>query len=109
MSAVAILHSQQQRHTQRVSQYLHSADPVEIPFYGGLPIGKSMMYDYLNVQIADLFSQDYSSSILYREQKIVSVVDNSLDVIPPMIPTHHLDLQYYAHQIKSREIKRDIS
>lgn len=45
--------------------------------------------------------------MLYREIKIISVVDNSIDVIPPMISVNELDREYYSHKIRSRYVKRE--
>ena len=47
--------------------------------------------DCLNVQIIDMLSHDTMASVIYRELNIVSLVDNTLDVIPPLISTHPID------------------
>ena len=39
----------------------------------------------------DFSNHDYMSSVLFSEIKIVSVVDNSLDILPPMISVHPID------------------
>jgi thymidine kinase len=65
-----------------------------------------MPQNELSILIIDR-CQEYTSSLLYREQKIVSQVDNSLDVVPPMIPT--LDRDHYRRLfVKSRELVADI-
>jgi hypothetical protein len=36
---------------------------------------------------------------MYREQKIVSVIDNSLDIVPPLVCMDPLDIKYYAGEL----------
>lgn len=55
----------------------------------------------------DFANQDVQASVLYREIKITSQVDNSLDVVPPMIRVNDLDRQFYIHQMTSLYLKRE--
>jgi hypothetical protein len=47
--------------------------------------------------------------MIYREQHIVSRVDNSLDVVPPIIPENVYDFLYYSGQLTSNVLKQELS
>ena len=46
----------------------------------------------------DFMNRD-QDHLLYKEQRIVSVVDNSLDVVPPLIPPEPFDFKFYSGEL----------
>jgi len=46
---------------------------------------------------------------MYREQKMVSVIDNSLDMVPPLVCWDPLDIKYYAGELSSTQLVTDLS
>jgi hypothetical protein len=47
--------------------------------------------------------------MIYREQQIVSRVDNSLDVVPPLVPEKASQFMEYSGQLTSNVIRQELS
>lgn len=62
----------------------------------------------LNICVID-FVKKNDIELLYREQKIVSVVDNSLDIVPPLVPPNPYDFMGYSGQLNSEYLKSEIT
>ena len=45
---------------------------------------------------------------LYREARIISKIDNSLDIVQPAIPLDPYDFMVYSDQLRSLKIKADL-
>ena len=39
--------------------------------------------------------------VMYREMKIVSVIDKSIDVVPPLVYSDPQEIKYYAGELAS--------
>jgi len=45
---------------------------------------------------------------MYREQNIISVIDNSQDMVPPLVSWDPLDIKYYAGELSSNQLVADL-
>jgi len=61
----------------------------------------------LDVSVIDFAAKDESFTA-YREVKIVSKIDNSLDVVPPLVPSDPSDFMHYSGELTSIQMKKDI-
>ena len=47
-------------------------------------------------------------SLLYKEQKIVSIVDKSLEKVPPLVSWDPVDIKYYSGELASLQVQADL-
>ena len=47
--------------------------------------------------------------LMYREQHIISRVDNSLDIVPPLVPEKVFDFMEYSGQLTSQVLRTELS
>lgn len=81
MKGLSLLHFYSAKHTQRVHALMQSElQEVEVNYH-------STQTDDSPLQVCIIdFVKKSELEMLYREQHIVSRVDNSLDIVPPLIP-----------------------
>ena len=108
MRAICLIHFHQQRHTLNQGLFLKSKKEGEEIKYN-YHTGKASDYgkDCLDVQIIDFMKRDQGQQI-YRETKIVSVIDNSLDIVPPVVMWDPKDFKYYAGELSSNQLTQDL-
>lgn len=111
MQVVSLLHFHAQKHTQKVFSYMSSdVHSLCVNYHTCESISSQMREQQspLNICVID-FVKKNDIELLYREQKIVSVVDNSLDIVPPLVPANAYDFMGYSGQLNSESLKQDIS
>ena len=55
----------------------------------------------------DFMNRDESYQ-MFREARITSQVDNSLDIVPPVVPMDPYEFLVYSNQLKSLKLKDDL-
>ena len=58
------------------------------------------LYKSLDLQVMDFMRRD-EGHVMYREMKIVSVIDKSIDVVPPLVYSDPQEIKYYAGELAS--------
>ena len=108
MQAVSLLHFYAKKHTQKVFNYMSSDVHSLVVNYHTCESISSKSNKYpLNICVID-FVKKNDIELLYREQKIVSVVDNSLDIVPPLVPPNAYDFMGYSGQLNSEFLKSEL-
>lgn len=62
----------------------------------------------LDLQIMDFMKHDESFT-MYRKTKIISIIDNSLDIVQPLVACDPTDWKYYSGELCSNQITQDLS
>ena len=107
MRTVSLVHYHRQRHI-RITGQLLSEDVLdstnqEVPLHLNYQTGK-MAYNRntemgeLDLQIMDFMKQD-EGFVMCRETKIISVIDNSIDIVPPLVHRDPIDIKYYSGEL----------
>lgn len=68
---------------------------------------KGFDLDHLDAQVIDFMRRD-EESLLYRELKIVSIIDNSLDIVPPLVCLDPKDIKFYNGELRSIQLTYDL-
>ena len=45
---------------------------------------------------------------MYRRTTIISIIDNSMDVVPPLVHQNPQDIKYYAGELTSNQLQTDL-
>ena len=45
---------------------------------------------------------------MYRKTTIISVIDNSMDIVPPLVHENPQDIKYYAGELTSNQLFTDL-
>ena len=61
----------------------------------------------LDVQVYDFMKRDVGH-LMYRETKIISKIDNSIDVVPPLVHIEPRDIKFYSGELSSNQMFQDI-
>mmetsp|Transcript_9867 Transcript_9867/g.13456 ORF Transcript_9867/g.13456 Transcript_9867/m.13456 type:complete len:198 (-) Transcript_9867:1194-1787(-) len=104
---LTLMHAHKQRHTRQVGKLwsaLKDDEVTELNYRTMTMIGESSQLD---VQIMDFMKYDEAFT-MYRETKIISVIDNSIDIVPPVVLADPADWKYYSGELASIQLKADL-
>jgi len=106
MQQLSLLHYYEEKHARKIYTFLNSEvnGEVQVSYHSSLPKGSD---DAVDVAIIDFVKRSELQN-MYREQPIVSRVDNSLDIIPPLVPEHVSDFMLYSGQLSSNVISQEL-
>lgn len=116
LRTVCLAHYHKQRHEKNIGELFSKSlrktedgddhdNPVMLSYHTQKEIG--VIEANIDIQIVDFMKRDEGHS-MYRETKIVSIIDKSIDVVPPLIHYDPQDIKFYAGELSSIQLLQDL-
>lgn len=109
MRLISLLHFYYNKHKQRVSllfsHFNEAKKDEEINFGFHTSLIKRNKHERVDINVFDFANKD-ENFLPYRSERIVSIIDNSIDIVPPMIPA---DLSEYIMKSTNEKVVSSIS
>ena len=109
--AITLLHCHRQKHTRKVGKLWsgeeesnNESDSTEVNFH---TMTNVLDRDFFDPQIIDFMKHDEAFT-MYRETKIISVIDDSMDIVQPLIASDPADWKRYANELNSLQVTHDL-
>ena len=104
--SITLLHCHRQKHIRKVSRFWsHQEESFEFNYHTTREIG--VMDELLDLQVIDFMKYDEAFT-MYREEKIISVIDNSMDLVQPLIASDPQDWKRYTGELNSIQVTQDL-
>ena len=82
------------------------SDSIQFNYQTGRKKGSNSLME-LDAQIIDFMKHD-EGHVMYRKTTIISVIDNSVDIVPPLVHRDPLEIKYYAGELSSNQLVTDL-
>lgn len=101
MRTMNLIHYHRRRHIRLVGKIWSASEEFETTL--SYQATKAIADRSLDLQIMDFMKHDQEFT-MYRETKIISVIDNSIDVVPPLVIADPVEWKYYAGELASKQL-----